>query len=277
MSQFTFPSSWDGRAFDAMSYMVDLELEHDQFEGFFEETIENQSSLGFVGELVLASCFMFDSDALRQLPKFSEYCDSTSEVWNVLKHSVSYAQKVMKNYDLLFTGNDRSPAGALHKALAALLFGAVLDLEHSSRLSLKNDASEFTLTSDGTNLCVTFNLDGYRDGGAATLTTVFLQMANNQIDSEWTSQRYSNFVSERYCAGLEVLSNFKELDQYELLHRLTAFYSVFRSVGPLDIEFLPDYESPWNFVLNSLAEQQNWLQVRINPGQGKYPENLSDF
>lgn len=278
MQQFDFPSSWDDRAFNAIYSLVDLELDHTQFENFFNETLRaHDGSLSFVGDLVLAACLMIDSDVRRQLPKFSEYCDATPQVWDVFKHSVSYAQQVMSEFDLRYTENEHSLAGSIHKAIAALLFEAFLELDTPSRITFKNEASEFTLLSDGRSLCVTFNLDGHRDGGAATLTTMFLQMLNHQSGSDWTNKQYSNFVSERYCAGLEVLMNFKELDTEDLLGRLIGFYTGFRSIGPLDIEFLPEYESPWHFVLNSLASQQGWLQLRINPSQGQYPKNWSDF
>lgn len=278
MHSFDFPRQWDERAKDAISSIVDLELDHQNFDEFFDSfLVSHRDNLPFVGDLIIAISLMVNTDFRNKLPNFSEYCDSNPEVWDVLKYGISYAQKVMRENDLDVYENHVSQAAALHKAIAAILVEGFVQLDLPSRITFRNSASEFTLFTNGRDLCVSYNLDGQKDGGAATLTTTFLQAFAQQPQESWVNANSSNYVSERYCAGLEVLHNYKELDTEEITGSLIGFYSMFRSIGSLDIEFLPEVDSPWNFVLASLASQQDWLQMRINPGKGRFLENSSDF
>jgi hypothetical protein len=278
MPESRFTSDWEERALYALESMVDLELEYESFSEFMRIQLRSDAeSLSFLGDFILATCLLSDHNRTNAMPQFDAYCSSNPGIWDVFKHGVSFAQDVMRDVDFSVEENHHGDASLLHKAIAGMLIETLLSEERDARIRFSNEASELTLISDGSNLCLVFSLDGELDGGAQTLTTAFLNWMKPKDDSSARDSNYSNFVSGKYCAGLEVLYEFRRIEKLEVSRRITAFYRMFRSVSPLTIEFETKSDSPWYQVLNALDAQSQWLQMRVKPVHSVHPQNWSDF
>ncbi len=278
MQEFELKPYWEDRALNALESMVDLEFDQQAFSDFMQNLLRSDAqSITFVGDFVLAICLMAKPDHTSTTSKFYSYCSANPGVWDVFKFGVSFAQELFREVKFEFEENQRGDAHLLHKAIAALLIEAALDEEYDSKIKFRNDASELTLLSDSRSLCVNFSIDGQLDSGAQTLTTAFLYWMEPGGVSDSREKTYSNFVSSRYCSGLEVLYDFRRFEQLELVSRIVSFYCGFRSVSPLVVEFDPRDDSPWPLVLSTLAAQTHWLQILVNPNDPVYPDNWSDY
>ncbi|MEN9343198.1 MAG: hypothetical protein RIR24_785 [Actinomycetota bacterium] len=278
MQEFELNPYWEDRALSALESIVELEFNQQAFSDFMRNYLRaDAQSIGFVGDFVLATCLLANQHKLKKESKFTSYISVTPEVWDVFKYGVSFAQDLLRDVKFEFEENQRGDASFFHKSIASLLIEAALDQGSDSRIKFKNDASEFTLFTDQRNLCITFNIDGQLDPGAQTLTTAFLYWMEPEGVSSSAEKTYSNYVSSRYCAGLERLDDYKRFDQFELVKRIVSFYCGLRSVSPLTIEFDPRDDSPWPLVLATLTAESDWLQIRVNPYDPVYPENWSDF
>jgi hypothetical protein len=244
MSELSFPDDWDDRSTTYLGQFRHLDDEERLRllgEIFVEEDYRTFSGIA------LALSMLYSGDVKKMTPLLA----GDARHYDVMpKLAAIEALRISENG---FNNDNRGPLNTLHKQICFLLFESVLEMKSLRKLVLKNKASTFTVLADRRSVSVSFEINGHRDGGAQTLSSVAGNWLRVQ-DSENTRLgfRMANFVSSKHCSAYGVFSHVEPQNRAQIWHGLTQLYRMFRSVGPLNVSLDLEPESAWNLVIAGL-------------------------
>lgn len=247
MSHFSFPDDWDARAVTAYGALIGKEPE-ERIE--LLQRVFSSDDLEFFGDLILAISMLHDWNENEMTPSFANLIRTD---WGAaeLPKLAAFATS-----NILNAANDSDSHGeldVLHKNISAILFEAFTDSRVEGRLVLKNQASVLTLNKSPHDLSVSFEIDGAKDGGAQTITTMAphtLQVYRDTFHENLV--RHAEFVSARYCSGMAVFNKVEELERHSVWAGLTELYRPFRSVGKLKVAIACRPGTAWDLVFRTL-------------------------
>jgi hypothetical protein len=269
-TSYRFPEDWDQRATSVVyDFAADLqslspeELVQELASRFRSKFVLWDSRTTYLSDLLIAVSLML-ADEFPSEGRFRQALDAYPEFSPMPKLAAFAAFELARHENLTHAEFERGELNLLHKEICGLLFEAVVEPHTGRRLTLSNKASQLQIHSYLDRLCVYFRMDGFLDGGAATLATVGDSiLRDRETVHESDDFQYSSFVSDRHCSAFSIQSIGDKWNQIDLVRRISDFYAPFRSIGPLKVELECEEDSAWILIARTLKQVDRSIQLKF--------------
>jgi hypothetical protein len=253
--KYVFPEYWDRRATTAIGAFHSSD--HERTLKVLDRILRDGHSKFFSSTLyALSMLYAWDEDAMTE--GFASLVREMPNALDVVKLSAFAASDLGREG---FDADGRGDLDRFHKALAGVFFEAVLEMQSCRKLVLSNESSRLSVIADESKVFVSFEVDGEKDSGAATLATMTPSWFKRN-DEDW-DVRHVELVTDTKCAGTVAIENVTSEDNQELHRDLVAIYDGFRSRGVLKIEFDLEADSAWNLTVNMLRPLVDMAHIQV--------------